>query len=264
VSMANGDRAELDLSDPTLLLPERVALRHRLGGIGARALAYLVDSLVRALFLLGLFALAQIGSLLSPATWGLSAEGVLVFLAVGFFLVNWAYFVSFETAWGGQTPGKRAMGLRVESLDGLRPRFWQAAVRNLLRVVDVFPWGYGLGLAAVFLSRRGQRLGDTAAGTVVVAVAKPLEEDERRFALVDDRAHDAPPGADVPYAHWELLQEFREWAAARGEVSEPVAREVVRTLWAALGPEARESLRDIPAMAPARALETLHGYLLRG
>jgi hypothetical protein len=191
-------------------------------------------------------------------------QAVIVFIAVGFFLVNWAYFVAFEAAWGGQTPGKRALGLRVESLDGLRPRFWQVAVRNLLRVVDALPWGYGLGLAAVFLSRRGQRLGDTVAGTVVVAVNRPLEESERRYALQDEPVPETPPCSDVPYAQWELLQDYRRWAEDRGTPSEPVAREIVRTLWAALGPEAKESLRDIPAMAPARALETLHGFLLRG
>jgi len=253
----------LGLRNPTVTLPERVELKRQLGGIGGRVLAYLLDLLIRILFTLALYALVSVGVASGPLTMGMSSRigGMLLFL--GLFLINWAYFVVFEMTWGGQTPGKRTLGLRVERLDGLKPRFWQSAVRNLLRMVDWLPWGYGLGLSAALLSRKGQRLGDTVAGTIVVSVKKPLQGADRHFALDDLPDEQTAERAGLSYAHWELLQDYRNWVLTRGKPEEGVAREVVRTLWSGLSPETRQELKDLKGMHPPRALEILHGHLSR-
>jgi hypothetical protein len=86
-------------------------------------------------------------------------------------VVLWGYYIICEMVTGGTSPGKRALGLRVIRDNGLPIGFSQSLLRNLVRIVDFLPWCYGVGLVAVFVSRRSQRLGDLAAGTLVVRVA---------------------------------------------------------------------------------------------
>ena len=137
--------------------PEGVALRLPAAGPVPRAFAWLIDLLVRlGLVVLGSIALAMLG------TPGRGLYLVLLFLVV------WAYPVVFEAMWHGQTPGKRAMGLRVVSADGA-PVGWMASfVRNLMRTVDMLPLGYAFGLASSLVDPWSRRLGDIVARTVVV------------------------------------------------------------------------------------------------
>src|SRR5690606_24806600 len=141
--------------------PEGVALRLPAAGPVPRALAWLIDLSIRS----GLLLLAAtVFALLGRAGMGL----YLVLL----FLVVWAYPVVFEATWHGQTPGKRAMGLRVVSADGA-PVGWMASfLRNLMRTVDMLPFGYAFGLASGLVDRWGRRLGDVVARTMVVHVAR--------------------------------------------------------------------------------------------
>ena len=84
------------------------------------------------------------------------------------FTLFYGYFALFEALWNGQTPGKRAIGLRVITLSGRPITVIDAILRNLVRIVDQIPGIYAVGIVVVFLSPKNQRLGDLAAGTVVV------------------------------------------------------------------------------------------------
>jgi uncharacterized RDD family membrane protein YckC len=153
--------------------PELVALSLPLGGVGARGLAALVDLLAVFLcWVVGLFVYSIWGDLLGR--WqGLSWAGQL--LLVGAILAaGWGWDVVWEVAWSGQTPGKRALGLRVIRLDGAPVGLPESLVRNALRVVEL-PLGYAPAVLAVALGARRQRLGDLVAGTLVIQ--------ERRFDL---------------------------------------------------------------------------------
>jgi hypothetical protein len=94
------------------------------------------------------------------------------------FVVQWGYFLLFEWLWHGQTPGKRVVGIRVIHLTGTGLTFGQAAVRNILRVadglpllvMDFFPLLYGVGFVVAACTPENRRLGDLAAGTLVVYV----------------------------------------------------------------------------------------------
>jgi hypothetical protein len=88
------------------------------------------------------------------------------------------YFVLFETLAGGRSPGKMLVGLRVVSDDGRAIGVPQAIARNLLRFIDVLPTSYLVGLAAILVSPQGKRLGDLAAGTIVVRLDRPPVADE--------------------------------------------------------------------------------------
>jgi uncharacterized RDD family membrane protein YckC len=137
--------------------PEGIELNLRLAGPVARALAWAVDLLVRA---------AVFGVLSIPLGM-LGSVGAGIYLILWFGL-EWLYPTAFEVYFGGATPGKRALALMVLHSDGTPVGLPASLTRNLLRAVDFLPFLYGFGLLAMVLSRDFQRLGDIAAGTVVV------------------------------------------------------------------------------------------------
>lgn len=151
--------------------PERVPLHFALASIGNRFIACAIDHAIQllAIGLIGLTAailmsFSAIEQAVSSAPKWLFAVMILVL-----FLIFAGYFAFFEWAWSGQTPGKRWLKLRVLREDGRPITFWEAAVRNLLRTLDMMPAPfYSIGLISVFSTTRDQRVGDMVAGTVVV------------------------------------------------------------------------------------------------
>ena len=144
--------------------PEQIELAYDLAGIGSRFLAAIVDSALIALAELALFfALAQIAGAMEFAESVLIAIGA----AIGFAIL-WGYYIAFELTWNGQSPGKRLIGLRVVSEGGRPITVTGSIIRNLIRIVDFLPFLYGIGVIAMFIDGRARRLGDLAAGTLVV------------------------------------------------------------------------------------------------
>ena len=165
-----------------VVTPEGVALHLPTAGPLPRALAWGIDLAVR----LGILVLVSMFLRL------LGAAGQGVYLVI-LFLVFWAYPIVLEAMWNGQTPGKRALSLRVVSADGA-PVGWLAAItRNLLRTVDMLPFAYATGLVASLADPYGRRLGDMVAGTLVVHDA-----DEREYLSSPVNAVVAPPLALRP------------------------------------------------------------------
>lgn len=153
-----------------LRTPEGIAFALPLAGPVTRMLAWGADVLV-----VGVTSSAVAGGLSVFALVSPDLAQALAFLA--FFAGQTGYGFLFEWFWRGQTPGKRMLGLRVVDAAGLRLRFHQVVLRNLLRFVDVLPAAYLVGGAACLLSRHAQRLGDLAAGTVVVRAGRPPRPD---------------------------------------------------------------------------------------
>ena len=156
--------------------PEQIALEFPLASAGSRFMALGIDTLLQigGFLLLALVALLAVWigrTWFAPFTnWALA---ILVLLG---FLIYYGYFALFETIWSGQTPGKRAIGIRVISASGRPLGPFEAILRNLLRIVDQLPVMYAVGLVSLFFTARNQRLGDLAAGTVVVydqTIARP-------------------------------------------------------------------------------------------
>lgn len=150
--------------------PESVDLLHTPAGAGSRFAAALIDTLIQGAAAGGLLAVGGLTVWLSAEVRAIrvgsfSFMGLLLLLAAA---VGLLFKLFFELVWRGQTPGKRALGLRVLRADGLPADYVQLTLRNLLRVVDVLPFFYAAGVLAVLLTPRGQRLGDLVAGTIVV------------------------------------------------------------------------------------------------
>ncbi len=154
----------------TIDTPEQIPLEFALAGVGSRFLALAFDSALQIAGLLVLFILAVIARRLagiSVNTASLGTWATAALIAVGFVVYS-GYFAIFESLWAGQTPGKRLVGLRVIDLSGRPLAVYGAIVRNLLRIVDQLPAIYGVAILSVLITKRQQRLGDLAAGTVVV------------------------------------------------------------------------------------------------
>ncbi|HET9478423.1 MAG TPA: RDD family protein [Pyrinomonadaceae bacterium] len=151
--------------------PERVPLHFALASIGNRFLACAIDHtlqvLALTLVLLAGLIIANVSSL--ENTLQSAPKWVYAVMILLMFLVFSSYFAFFEWLWSGQTPGKRWLKLRVIREDGRPITFWEAAVRNLLRTLDMMPAPfYSIGLISVFVTSRDQRVGDMVGGTVVV------------------------------------------------------------------------------------------------
>ncbi len=164
--------------------PERVPLHFALASIGNRFLACAIDHALQVLTIILMIAgftvianYSSLGEQLSSAPkWVKAVLIIIVFLIVS------SYFAFFEWIWNGQTPGKRWLKLRVIREDGRPVTFWEAAVRNLLRTLDMMPAPfYSVGLISVFVSSSDQRVGDMVAGTVVV---REREAEAPAFAQV--------------------------------------------------------------------------------
>jgi uncharacterized RDD family membrane protein YckC len=147
-----------------LVTPEAVLLELEVADYASRLAARTIDALIQAA------ALAVVGlvmAVINAAGAGLGQTFVVVVLAVTGFAVLIVYPIAFETLGRGRTIGKRAIGLRVLSDAGGPITFRHAAVRGVLAVIDVLPGGI-LATLSMLVDRRCRRLGDLAAGTVVV------------------------------------------------------------------------------------------------
>ncbi len=134
---------------------EGIDLDLRLAGIGSRGTAFLVDLALQAVALL-------VAGLVGGA--GLGAA----FFAIAAFLILLGYPIVAEAFAGGRTIGKALLRVAVVRVDGTPISFLDSVVRNILRFVDALPGTYFVGMAAVLVTARNQRLGDLAAGTIVV------------------------------------------------------------------------------------------------
>src|SRR5438067_2693325 len=163
-------------SDDTLVIetPERVPLHFALASIGNRFIACAIDHAIQVVTLIAVVILflivadvSNVGNRLTSAP-----KWVIALLIILIFVLFAGYFAFFEWIWNGQTPGKRWLKLRVIREDGRPIGFFEAVVRNLLRIFDmqpapIFPF-YSIGLISVFAAEKDQRVGDLVAGTVVV------------------------------------------------------------------------------------------------
>lgn len=155
---------------------EAVAFSYALAGLGSRMLAFALDLLVLGLVLTAESVVAWI---VFAGLQGLGEAGFAILPWVGgafvvtAFVTFWGYFIVLEAVVAGRTPGKRSLGIRVVREDGGRIGLLDAVVRNILLIVDLLPGTFAVGIVSILLTPRAQRLGDLAAGTIVVREAEP-------------------------------------------------------------------------------------------
>jgi uncharacterized RDD family membrane protein YckC len=215
----------------TIATPEGVDLELTLAGVGSRFVSALVDLMLQIVLLVGV---SGVGA--AVGAFGSGFGAVVVLLAD--FLIFAAYDVLFEVFASGRTPGKRLNGLRVVRVDGSPVTFFTSAVRNVLRLVDILPFvaPYLVGIVTILVTRRNQRLGDVAAGTLVV------RERTEQPSLRELRAAQPQP-APATYA-WDAtavspdeLTAVRSFLARRYELTHEARYRLASDLAGALRPK---------------------------
>jgi len=157
--------------------PEGVELGLRVAGPVPRAYAWLIDFLLRA----------AVYTVLSIVLSMLGKLGVGLFMII-LFLLEWFYPVIFEIYKQGATPGKRSVGIKVVNDDGTEVTWQSSLIRNLLRAVDFLPFMYGFGVITMLCNHDFKRLGDYAAGTIVI-----YQDKLKTAAAIPQEAPSMPP-----------------------------------------------------------------------
>jgi uncharacterized RDD family membrane protein YckC len=265
--------------DYTLLTPENVDLRFDVAGLGSRGAAALIDYtiILVAYFILSLGGTFVVGLLVNPishladrATNSTFLEivgyGTLAFLTLFTFFGWWGYFILCEMIWNGQSIGKRRLGLRVVRVGGRPVNLTASLVRNLLRIVDLLLL---VGIGFMIVDARSRRLGDIAAGTLVIREAsrggrsKDLVAELRPVEIPNvtaDAVDDFPNPERLGMKHYSLVRDyFARRPAMSARNAERLASDLAVTLAESLGVD--PSAVDEPVAflaAAARAFEARH------
>lgn len=197
----------------TIETPENVAFAYDVAGIGSRFLATLVDSLIQSTVFAALFIIFALTELIGASSRLPSAVLSLapLILLVALFVVQFGYFLIFELITGGQTPGKQLFGLRVIKENGYPLSPMDSIIRNLVRIIDFFPVMYGVGIIVMFFNDRARRLGDFAAGTLVVKIRDDVKLSELRSVPITSLNLPELPGWEhLHESDIELIESFLE------------------------------------------------------
>jgi uncharacterized RDD family membrane protein YckC len=232
----------------TISTPEGVQLALPLAGIGSRFMALLIDLLIGAVVM----TIAIVGTL--AAVGGVAAE---IVATCAFLLIVVVYNVVFEVFGGGRTIGKRAARLRVVSDDGAQVGLRASLIRNVIRILELSLL-YIPALVSVLATRNNQRLGDLAAGTLVV-------RDQRPASVIGTAT---PFVAPERFANWDVTGIGEQEASAvrafleRRNALRPGAR---RTLAAQLAGQLRPLVAGVrPGLDDETFLEHLAAAKARG
>lgn len=248
-----------------LRTPEQIDLAYDLAGLGSRFLALLIDVVIQGVLTMAIVFAFGLGSALFArlarewlgSTTTLATMIALSAMILLMFLVTWGYYVVFELVWNGQTPGKRVAGIRVLTMRGEPVTLVHTLVRNLLRIVDFLPTSYMIGAVCILMTRRSQRLGDLAAGTVVVrerreAVPRALPPLDPALALPPLLAT-AFTREDVSLARDYLIRVDTLAPARRQQLGDQIARRL-RARLAEHGQAAPSDLTDDHLLAGVAGL----------
>lgn len=203
--------------------PENISFSYDVAGIGSRFLAALIDL---AIYLLLTAALAILYFQTQRYVTDSNAESYIDALYVGVtFLLYWSYYIFFELIWAGQSPGKRLIRIRVVRLDGTPASPAQIVIRNIGRLVDMFPGFYAVGFVVMFTNERSRRLGDYAAGTLVVRETphlslKQLNALSAGTYPMNDRARAEAESLPVGRLSKEQRQLIRDYMARRASMND--------------------------------------------
>ena len=227
-----------------LRTPEGVDLELVLAGMGSRMIAGIFDLATQALLALGYYLAADaIGF-----DEGLAAAG----WAIAVFLIVFGYDLAFEVLARGRTPGKRIVGLRVMRSGGEPIGLVTSAIRNVLRIVDILPAVYGVGVVFIFFTERNQRLGDLVAGSVVVRERLGGRRQEGGGLSVDhlvERHRDLAERVDVSAITQEEVATLRQFLDRRSSLAPAAADRLAHDLAKKVSPR----VGGLPQYTPAEA-----------
>jgi uncharacterized RDD family membrane protein YckC len=212
--------------------PENVVFDYQVAGIGSRFIAALIDTLILGLTLFvfncGAILLAGLSFGSGLDSWIVALYGLLMFASI------WGYYIFFEMVWNGQSPGKRRAGLRVVRTDGTPITLVDSLIRNLVRIIDFLPLYYAVGTVTMFLNSQARRLGDYAAGTLVVKEQRDVTLESIQRALNTGVAiPDAAALVELSESDYQLMGDFlrrRHELQNRDELAQRIAAAIAAKL----------------------------------
>ena len=195
-------------------IPGGINLEAQVVGPIPRSFAFLIDKVIQAIAI----------SAMSIASIPLGMDGIgggffLIFL----FAIEWLYPVLFELLMRGQTPGKKVLGIAVVNDDLSPVTLGTSLLRNLLRTVDFLPLFYLGGVVTMLCNRRFQRLGDLAAGTLVISSTSSRAAQVASVAVVEPLA----PAIQLSRSEQSTLVEFLQRSS---QISQPRQQELANIL----------------------------------
>ncbi|HEX8648795.1 MAG TPA: RDD family protein [Thermoleophilaceae bacterium] len=234
----------------TITTPEGVELELQLAGLGSRFIAQMLDLLIKGLAILLV--------VITLSALGLTGVAIMIPAVL---LILYAYDVVFETFSNGRTPGKRALRLRVVRVGGEPVDFMSSAIRNVLRLIEGIPTSYIPGMVSILATKRNQRLGDLAAGTIVIheeAVPAPKPGPPPRLVGAPGWGPPTPPPSggvwDVSSVGPEELAAVRSFLERRWTLESPARGQLAVQLADALWPKVAGAPANLP---PETFLEQL-------
>jgi uncharacterized RDD family membrane protein YckC len=212
----------------TIETPEGVSVTVPLAGVGSRFIAATIDLVIQATIII-VAAVVFVG-------YGVAGAVGSGIFAIVVFVTFFVYDVAFEVLADGRTPGKRWTGLRVVRAGGEPVNFVTSSIRNLIRPIDFLPSGYLVGIASILATRRNQRLGDLAAGTIVERA--PLKSTRPELPTVP-----APVESSTSLAAWDVsaisasdVATVRSFLERRASLEWGARTELARTMASRLRP----------------------------
>ena len=242
--------------------PENVAFGYQIAGIGSRFLASLLDTLIVGLLqIVILIVLTLVIRMFDGSAFsGQISAWVYAIFGLVAAIFYWGYYVFFEMLWNGQSPGKRWVGLRVIRSDGTPITLSEALIRNLARLVDFLPAAYGIGVVTMFIDKQSRRLGDLAAGTLVVQDRAPITMQDlavKRTVHLRPWANVSLDGFPVERLTNNDLSLIEDFLLRRDQLThrESLAIQILNTLHQRLGV-------PLPTLSKAEAEDMLAAILL--
>ncbi len=210
--------------------PESIAFHYELAGLGSRFLALMIDQAIQIVTLVAIFG----GILLAgsraiargapPVADKLAMSIAVAILIVIVFMVLFGYFIVFEAVWNGQTPGKKLLGLRVVRDGGYPIDFGASLIRNLIRIGEWIFGYYIIAAISALISPENKRVGDLAAGTIVV-------RDERLAAPSSfAREREQPQYVATAYLNGEERALIERFIERRDALSEDRRAEIAASI----------------------------------
>ena len=216
----------------TISTPEGVDLSLTLAGVGSRFTAAFVDAIIQYTTIA-----AGAAVLFGTDGFGAGEEVAAAVFAVVFFVVIFVYDVAFEVLASGRTPGKRWNGLRVIRVGGQPIGFLSSVIRNLMRLIDILPGFYLVGMTSVLVTRKNQRLGDIVAGALVVREHRAAPQAPGVLGRAAGPPPDDTAGWDTSAITSSELGAVRGFLERRREIDDAARASLGATLEARLRPK---------------------------
>lgn len=187
-----------------IVTPEAVAVSLDIAELGSRLGAAAIDGLIQIGLFVAFFIVLGVAGGLGLISAAGDVSGVVVIAVT--LTIFWGYFPFFEEVWGGRTPGKRALGLRVIQTEGQPAGLGAVLLRNLLRPIDLI----AIGPILILFTARHQRLGDLAGGTLVIRQAKLRAPGAGAFAYPPNPYMPPLDTAGLSQEEYGLIRSFLE------------------------------------------------------